>query len=245
MTRPGFLTRFPLPGPFRPVVAAIVLLAVVLVGCDAQDGVVEEVLPPAIPRLTAPDDGSNDTENAVELTWTAADPGTFYELVVARDHAFQDIVVTVADLQSPSFVITGLEVGREYCWRVRARNEAGMSEWSGDWTFSPSREAHVAAVPYPLWPPHNQTSLPEVVRVEWTPIEGALSYDLQLAQEDIFVRRDADMTAIPGPAQELVGLVKGYEYFWRVRSRNHAGVSAWSPVWRFVITNPDNFDAPM
>jgi hypothetical protein len=245
MTRSGFSTRFPLPGPVRPVVAAIALLAALLAGCDAQGGQIEEIVPPATPRLTAPADGSNDTENAVQLVWTAVEPGTIYEVVIARDAAFQDLVVTVSDLQSPSYVVTGLEVGREYCWRVRARNEAGTSDWTGDWTFTPAREVVIAAVPQPVWPPHNQINLPEEVTVEWTPIEGALSYDLQLAQEDIFVRRDADMTAVAGPTQELIGLVKGYEYFWRIRSRNHAGVSAWSPVWRFVVVNnPDDPNGP-
>lgn len=242
-----------LPVPLRAVArargaAAILVLsaAVLMAACDSQSPVDDEpTLAPGVPRLVAPVNGSGDVENAVELRWTAEAPGTIYEVVIARNASFTDLVTVVSDLQLPTYVVTGLEVGREYCWRVRARNEAGTSDWSAEWTFVPAREVHVAAVPYPVWPPHDTIGLPEQLDVEWTPVEGALSYDLQVAQEDIFVRRDADMRGIPGPTQHLDRLVKGYEYFWRIRSRNHAGVSAWSPVWRFVvINNPDDPNTP-
>lgn len=244
MTRPGLPTRIPIPGPLRPAVAAIALLVIVVAGCDSQGGAIIDYVPPATTRLTAPTNGSNDTENAVELVWSAAEPGAIYELIVSSDPAFEDVIVQIQNLQKPSFVLTGLEVGQEYRWKVRASNPAGTGPWSSEWTFTPSRAVVLAGVPQPAWPPHDMINLPTVVTVQWMPTEGALSYDLQVAQEDVFIRRDADMTGVETPYSELGFLVYGYEYFWRVRSRNHAGVSAWSPVWRFVVERSDDPFAP-
>lgn len=230
----------------RLATSAVLAVSVLLAGCDGHSPLVDEpVVAPEAPRLVSPGNGSDGVENAVELAWTADDTAETYELEVATDDAFSDVLLNIADLRDSGFVITGLEVGREYSWRVRARNAAGTSPWSAEFTFTPFREVVIADVPQPAWPAHNMINLPVTVSVQWTAVEGALSYDLQVAQEDVFIRRDADMTGIPGPVRELAGLVKGYEYFWRVRSRNYAGVSAWSPVWRFVVENsPDDPNGP-
>ncbi len=86
--------------------------------------------------LVSPDDGSTLDTLEVELVWFASQPEVdSYHLIVATDTAFAN---TVADtmVADTSFLLTGLENGKTYYWKVRAHNASGWGEFSDRWSFS-------------------------------------------------------------------------------------------------------------
>ncbi len=87
---------------------------------------------PAIPVLVLPANGSNPASGDVTFEWDVAVNATSYELQVATDAGFTDIVddvLTPGTLQ----LISGLILGTPYYWRVKSINDAGSSNWSAVW----------------------------------------------------------------------------------------------------------------
>ncbi len=199
----------------------------------------EETPPPTAPALSLPADGSSDVADDLALEWTPGEAGSVFHVVVASDPDFTDIRAEAPNHPEPLFVLTDLQVGGTYWWHVRAVNAAGTSPWSDTWTFTPARLGEVAPVPDLVAPAHDSIQPLETI-VYWNAVPGAVSYDLQVAQEDVFVRMDVDRSGIDDTHRTLDNLITGYEYFWRVRSRNYTGVSAWSPSRRFLV----NYQTP-
>src|SRR5690606_16135403 len=78
-------------------------------------------------------------------------------------------------------------------------------------------------------------SLPAVL--SWQPVEGALSYRVQLTAVggSGAVVFDGD---VPGTSAEVGGLSAGAVYEWRVRALNAAGQGPWSEPWGFTAAPP-------
>jgi len=91
--------------------------------------------PSAIPVLFLPANGSNPASGDVTCEWDAAANATSYELQVATDAGFTDIV---DDVLTPgtSQLISGLILGTPYYWRVKSSNSMGSSNWSLIWHFT-------------------------------------------------------------------------------------------------------------
>ena len=200
-------------------------------GCDSGTG---EALP-GVPTMVLPADGATDQANALELRWHPAAGALTYHVQVARDAAFANNNADEQGLIDASFDVMGLQLGVPYYWHVRAENEAGVSDWSATWTFTPTAEAVVPAAPGLKTPHNNAQALPTSVIFEWTASAGARSYHIQISQEPSFLRKDVDIENVLRTSKPISKLVNGYTYFWRVRAHNPAGFSTWSDAWIFVI----------
>lgn len=87
---------------------------------------------PAVPELVAPADGA-EVMLQPTLQWEAEPLALSYEVEVARDASFTDVVASVSGLTSSSHSLESpLDAETTYFWRVAAHNPCGT-------TFSPSR----------------------------------------------------------------------------------------------------------
>jgi len=210
-------------------------MAVLLIGCDSQSGLTDAPALPSVPVQLLPADGADDVPDDLALEWSGAEPETVFHVIVASDASFESIRFQATALADPLLALENLQLGGTYWWRVRAVNAAGESDWSETWSFTPDHQGEVAPIPELVSP------LPDAIQpletiVYWTAVPGAVSYDLQVAQEDIFLRMDVDRKGIHATSKTLDNLIHGYEYFWRVRSRNWTGVSDWSEPRRFMVS---------
>lgn len=76
-------------------------------------------------------------EMTLVMGWYESQPQvTNYQLDVARDAGFNDMVITDDALADTFYVFTGMEDNETYFWRVRAENEIGWGEYSDVWSFT-------------------------------------------------------------------------------------------------------------
>ncbi|WP_449666789.1 thrombospondin type 3 repeat-containing protein [Winogradskyella alexanderae] len=81
-------------------------------------------------NLLTPADGSDTVEasNAV-FTWDADPNATSYEIDVATDTGFTNIVAN-GSVTDPTFIVTTLDIVTAYFWRVRSINDCGQGNYS-------------------------------------------------------------------------------------------------------------------
>lgn len=81
---------------------------------------------------------NNETVNGtapVILNWRTIGVGQYYELQIASDPEFNNLVVDSSNITSNVFTTDVLSNNSEYYWRVNAGNQAGTSEWSDTLRF--------------------------------------------------------------------------------------------------------------
>ncbi len=90
---------------------------------------------PVITSLQNPPDAAVDQSTAPQYTWTTA-VGSSFEIEIATDANFTNIVDMASGLSDPNYNGIFLEVLTTYYWRVRGQNECGQGEWSTVWSFT-------------------------------------------------------------------------------------------------------------
>jgi subtilisin family serine protease len=93
-------------------------------------------LPGAI-TLSVPSDGSTEQAQTPTFTWNADTDATSYDIQVATDPAFTDIVASATGLTGTSFTPgTALNSGTVYYWRVQATNACGVGSYATAFHFT-------------------------------------------------------------------------------------------------------------
>ena len=92
----------------------------------------KETIPATVTKINDP---SAESETSVYLSWSAAASATSYEIEYTTKKEYFDKAGT-SDVKTETSefterIITGLESGKEYFFRVRAVNSVGSSDWSG------------------------------------------------------------------------------------------------------------------
>jgi hypothetical protein len=96
------------------------------------------ISPPSVPQLVSPADGAVNISVDTLLVWQPSDRARSYQIHVATDQDFSDIILNKNDLNDTNIEINGLENITMYFWRVRAENDGGVSGWSAVRHFTTS-----------------------------------------------------------------------------------------------------------
>jgi predicted small integral membrane protein len=97
---------------------------------------------PAGATLLTPPDGAVEVLRTPTLTWQAVPQGLTYDVQIARDAGFANVVYT-ATATGPSHTVTiYLDAQTTYYWHVRAANACGTGTYSAPFSFttSPQRD---------------------------------------------------------------------------------------------------------
>jgi Leucine-rich repeat (LRR) protein len=105
-------------------------------------------VPDAAPLLVFPANGVGNIELTATFTWEVVRGASVYEIQIATDSAFTDLVAneTTNSLQFRPANNT-LKNFTTYRWRVRARNEAGAGVWSVVRSFTTLQEGAIVVIP--------------------------------------------------------------------------------------------------
>ncbi len=188
------------------------------------------------PRPPLPDNllaSADESEAGVDVTfsWSPPDSARFYQLqlsvepsftvgLIQDEYGFQDTVITVAGISTPSFY-----------WRVRAGNLGGTSAF----TEAQLLTTGIAPAPLLAFPDINETDVPLGESLVWYSSPGAVSYHVQVASRNTFNETSmvVDQDAIEDTTYGLQNLEPERYYFWRVAAVNTFGKGPWSNIRRF------------
>ncbi len=190
----------------------IVLFTSIFIGCE--EAFIEEDLSDATIKIIAPKDGSQIEDASINFSWEAVDQATSYRLQVARPN-FENAAQIVEDTTVTSTNFKTNLTKNSYEWRVRAQNSGSETVYemaqftvieTSDFT---SREVLLTA-------PENElaTNTAEIT-MEWTAIEGAITFRVQLlgADDEILQEETTSETSLTLTFPE--GTTK-----WQVRAEN-------------------------
>lgn len=200
---------------------------------------------PDPPLLLSPADNASNTELSVVATWTAVQGATGYDIQVSQRSDYSTLLYDQPGINTTRFVIPNLLSGTTFFWRVRSRNDIGVSQWV--------ERRFTTQAPQPPEPPI--LSFPDDgspreninVTLSWVTPLVRVSYNVQVATNASFtgslvrnvIRFDPSPGNINGSetfSYPVTGLQYSTQYFWRIQAENSAGASIW--VQRSFTTQP-------
>jgi len=217
------------------IVAAILVLSVL--GVVAYVAWPRGATPPGPALLSPPSNVVADAgEERITLSWDSVAGAAAYHVygasapgVTKEGYATMPDGARFGDVIAP-YTVSGLAAGRTYYFRVTAENAAGESDVSGEISVTP-----VAPLPGPT-APSPPTDVRAIagegrVTVEWSPVEGALSYNLYRASAP-GVTKDGYASMPDGvryasvlSPYTILGVEDGKTYYFRVTATNGVGES--------------------
>ena len=181
------------------------------------------------PDLTSPANQSNYNSLNPLVTWESVPNAEFYEIEIASDAQYKNIVFNQNLISNTSTTPSGLNYNTKYYWHVRSSKSTYTSDWSDTWSFTTKlRTANLLA------PSDKQTEVKLNDPLQWESVEGGIFYWVQIATDpeltNILEEREnlTDQTYIP---QNLNSYTN---YYWRIKVRNAVNKSDWSEARSFT-----------
>ncbi len=88
--------------------------------------------------LRNPKSGTTGLAIPILLTWFAASPSEYYQIEIAKDNAFENIIFGKDSIYDTklSMTKTELEIHTNYFWRVKGISKVYSTDWSDTWQFT-------------------------------------------------------------------------------------------------------------
>lgn len=139
------------------------------------------------------------------IVWDEVEGATNYDLEINGE--------IVANITDNFYTQTGLDPNSVYTVKARANNELGSSEWSNfiESTTAPDIPVGISV-----------TETTSEIKLEWEPVEGTVSYDVEA---DGIITSD-----IIDPCYTHSGLKSNSRHIYRIRSKNEHTPSEWSDI---------------
>ncbi|WP_339257659.1 fibronectin type III domain-containing protein [Paenibacillus sp. FSL R5-0713] len=144
-------------------------------------------------------------ETAINLTWAAVADATTYE--IEADGA---VIATISD---PAYEHVDLLPGTAHKYRIRALTDINTSAWTTMLTQS--------TIPASVTGLNISSATNVAIALKWTAVTGATGYDIEI---------DGTVVPVTGVAYTKSGLAANTDHTFRIRSKNAAGVGAWSDL---------------
>jgi len=186
---------------------------------------------PLTPVCISPTDQLTKVSRNVTLVWSRSAEATSFKLQVSKSSSFSSNVVDQSSLADTTYVVTGLDYGTKYYWRVSASSAGGNAPWSGAWSFTTALAP--PAAPSLSSPPNGATDQQAIITFAWLSAAGASAYRLQVSKDAAFTSPVFLDTTISNSAFTCGSLEEGVTYYWRVKARNADAEGDWSGVWSF------------
>ena len=187
------------------------------------------------PTLILPTNGSTGIPVNATLKWNTVSSAVAYNLQIAKDSNFTNIVLRDSNLVSATYLCSGLNNSTKYYWHIAAVSNSGTSEWSGYWNFTT-----VLGAPSIPNPPTNSTGITLNGKLSWNKVSLADSYRLQVSHTSDFSATIVNIANVPDTMYQYSGLDYASKYFWRVASNKSPDTSPWSTTWNLttILTTP-------
>ncbi|MCC6398107.1 MAG: T9SS type A sorting domain-containing protein, partial [Bacteroidetes bacterium] len=188
---------------------------------------------PAVPGLVSPANGATGVSVPALIRWRTADRATQYHLQVSTSSTFAGgMVVDDSTLTDTTSSVAGLAGKTQYYWRVRSKNAAGGSAYSGTWSFETG-----LGVPSLLTPADGATGRQQPVQLTWASVTGAVTYHVQVSTESGFTSGlVVDDATVAGLSKSVSGLAGTTLYYWRVAAHDAGGDGPFATARTFTTS---------
>jgi photosystem II stability/assembly factor-like uncharacterized protein len=221
---------------------------------------------PNAPTLISPINNSTGNPVDLSLIWTKPLYAAGYNIILATDASFANIVLNDSTLTDSVKTLNNLTPLTTYYWKVRARNAAGWGSFSTVYNFKTVGSATQVVLNSPV---NNAVNQPVSLTFNWfKSVDQTLLISLNplvknRTQTDILVKNsqtdeplavsnywfeygtDSTFTTILGKdstltdtTKTIAGLSNITKYYWRVKAKNQIGWGIFSSVWNFTTIVP-------
>ncbi len=197
------------------------------------------------PQIFSPYEGETDINTDLGISWLDTISGiTNYEiqLDISSNFNSSQIISQLVSFDNNSLVFyTQLSYNEIYYWRIRVINDYDSSLWSSTKSFKILNKVNL------VYPEVNANNQYPKITLRWESLPGAKSYDYQIDTISTFngalISGFLDNTSYFTNAI-IDNLKFGQKYYWRIRAKNNSGISAWSEIRSFTITNTIRLISP-
>ncbi len=186
---------------------------------------------PIAPALVYPEDGAWNLPATFSLRWNALSDAITYDAEVATAEDFEDLLLSREGVTEAQTAIGPLVPG-DYFWRVRARNNSGIGDWSSPFGFSIVTAPGAVTL---LTPENGEVGTVSEPTLNWEPATLAGSYQLQVSRNESFTSIAFMALDLSATQMQVGPLEPATTYYWRVQARNAVGASPWSQTFRFTV----------
>src|SRR3989339_97081 len=183
------------------------------------------------PALSSPVNGATNQPITLTLSWGNAANATSYNLQVAKDSTFNNKVFNDSTITSNYKQVNTLAQATQYFWRVNARNNSGISNWSSVWNFTTLNNENF--VPVLISPSDGIGNIPLTTLCVWDSVKNAQQYQIQVSKQPNFslivISDSTTKTNI-----QLESLDNYTTYYWRVRAKVTNNWRQYCSAWRFT-----------
>ncbi len=184
---------------------------------------------PAAPVLISPEDDLQDVMLTQSFQWAPVPASVLYRFQLSIDSNFTSLEYDDW-VGTTSYWVGGLQLGFvKYYWRVQANNGGNISSFSEVRSFTTGID-----VPTLISPPDSSVNVPTNPTFEWTPVNGAVSYTLQISTFGSFINYVVNQSGITSTSYSVVGLEENKKLFWRVRGATSNYEGLFSKVFNFT-----------
>jgi photosystem II stability/assembly factor-like uncharacterized protein len=199
------------------------------------------VSPPSAPSLRSPGDGAEGVPRMLNLDWTYVSGTDTYHLQVAEDSEFSLLVFEDSTITGTDYDVGPLGEETKYYWRVRAKNEGGISPYSDTYNFTTSIYLiNPPPAPELILPDNGVRLQPVTLELNWSYVSSADTYHLQVSENPGFSDPVINDSTLTNDEQTVGPLEESTTYYWRVRAKNEGGYSAYSATFSFT-TESENW----
>jgi hypothetical protein len=192
--------------------------------------------PPGVATLSTPANGATGVALAPVLDWSDVAGATSYEVQVATDSAFTNVVRSASSLSGSSWNVTpALASNTPYFWRVRAVNTCASGGFSAAFSFTTTTQTcQPAAAPTLLSPADTAGGVALSPVLDWSDVTGATSYEVQVATDSTFATVVRSATALGTSTWTVTpALSADSRYYWRARAVDGCGAGSYSAPFSF------------
>ena len=181
--------------------------------------------------LRSPVNDSTILGTSVWLKWKSVSGRDYYQMQLATDNNFTNIVEFLDTLHINEILVDNLIKGQDYYWRARASKYNYFGEYSSTSRFYTTHGD--TTKPVLLAPANDAMDVNTTLTFNWERIDTAEYYQLEIAEDDNFDDLFYLNENVSENKQTVNDFEKGRRYYWRVRFASQGGNSMYSNVFTF------------
>jgi predicted RNase H-related nuclease YkuK (DUF458 family) len=185
---------------------------------------------PQAPYPVSPLNGSMSSGPAFTLQWSAVPGATQYQVYLGSTSTSLSLYTTV-NAPGVTAAVYNLNAGATYYWKVAAI-VGGNAYSGGPWSFTIPGGTPTLSPPTVVWPLNGVTGTATTLTVQWSPVTGAMQYQIYFSDNAGNQALYATVFA-PTVTEAIYNLKGGTTYYWKVVAVA-GGNSASSQVWSFT-----------